>query len=396
MLRPKYHFTPEKGWMNDPNGLVFFRGEFHLFYQHDPESLVWDTMHWGHAKSKDLRTWEHLPIALYPDEQGVIYSGSAWVDHDNITGWGTPDEPSLLLFYTSHTMDTKREMQCLAYTTDGEHFHKYEKNPIIPGQDHTPARDPQVFRNNILGGFSLCLTREKCVEFYHSTDFVSWEKTGEFTLPEYALHGMIECPCMFDAGSVSSDPSSDASHKFVLMLSMDVPDTEFPKFPKNGDGSFTAIPHSRVMQYFVGTFDGQSFSVDENQQEVLLVDYGPDFYAGTIFANVEDTILMAWLGDFSEAPRNTPTEKEGFRGIQCYPRKLTLVHTEKGYRLHHEFFPPLTKESDDGDISNHSVVPAMHYEKTEAGERFIDGCVSETISTDGRIAKTQYTTGVFT
>ena len=362
-LRPKIHFTPEKGWMNDPNGLVFYQGKYHLFYQHDPHSLVWDTMHWGHAVSDDLMQWEHLPIALFPDEIGVIYSGSCFVDTDNVTGWGSDGKPALLAFYTSHKMDTSRECQCLAYSTDGVSFHKYEGNPIIPGKDHTPARDPQVFRNTILGGYSMVLTREKCVEFYRSSDFISWAKTGEFRLPDYALHGMIECPCMFCTDG-----------KYVLMLSMDVPESEYEKFPEE------AVPHARVMQYFTGSFDGMCFAADPSQKEVLLVDYGPDFYAGTIFSNVKETILIAWLGDFSDGARNTPTENEGFRGIQCFPRKLTIVQTENGERLHHEFFPFRKEDLPDGVILNSSSEEIQ----------LIDNCVAESISNSGIISRSSY------
>ncbi len=367
--RPNLHFTPEKGWMNDPNGPVFYKGEYHLFFQHDPDSLVWDTMHWGHARSKDLVHWEHLPIALCPDEQGVIYSGCAFVDEENITGWGTKEDPALLLFYTSHNMETRREMQCLAYTTDCVHFTKYEGNPILPGRDYTPARDPQVFRNRILGGFSMVITREKEVEFYHSNDFVDWEKTGAFLLPEYALSGMIECPCIFET------LDENGASKTVLMLSMDVPETEFGKFPEQ------AVAHARCMQYFVGRFDGRAFAVDKEQKEVLLVDYGPDFYAGTIFANVKDTILIAWLGDFSEGARNTPMEQEGFRGIQSYPRKLTLQKTETGYRLHHEFYPdPAAFE---GELS---------YIRSETEEKIADGCVTEILGEKGILPVTRILT----
>ena len=362
-LRPKIHFTPEKGWMNDPNGLVFYQGKYHLFYQHDPHSLVWDTMHWGHAVSDDLIHWEHLPIALYPDDIGVIYSGSCFVDTDNVTGWGSDGKPALLAFYTSHKMDTSRECQCLAYSTDGVSFQKYEGNPIIPGKDHTPARDPQVFRNTILGGYSMVLTREKCVEFYRSSDFISWSKTGEFRLPDYALHGMIECPCMFCTDG-----------KYVLMLSMDVPESEYEKFPEE------AVPHARVMQYFTGSFDGSCFFADPSQKEVLLVDYGPDFYAGTIFSNVKDTIFLAWLGDFSDGARNTPTETEGFRGIQCFPRKLTIVQTENGERLHHEFFPFRKEDLPDGVILNSSSEEIQ----------LIDNCVAESISNSGIISRSSY------
>ena len=166
--------------MNDPNGPVFYKGEYHLFFQHNPYGTHWDNMHWGHAKSKDLVHWEELPIALFPDDDGMIFSGSALVDKGNITGFGSTENPPLLLFYTSHDAKTKREMQCLAYTLDCIHFYKYEKNPLIPGLEQTPARDPQVFVNDILGGFSLCLPVENKVEFYHSDNLFDWEKTGEF------------------------------------------------------------------------------------------------------------------------------------------------------------------------------------------------------------------------
>lgn len=359
-LRPEVHFSPDKGWMNDPNGPVFYKGEYHIFFQHDPDSLVWDRMHWGHAVSKDLKHWKQLPIALFPDEQGVIYSGSAFVDKDNITGWGEKDSPALLVFYTSHNDLTKREMQCIAYTTDGVHFTKYDRNPVIAGKDHTPARDPYVFENRILGGYSLCLTVESAVEFYHSTDLINWSKTGEYVLPACALQGMIECPCIF------------FDKKDVLIVSMDIPESEFYKLPKG------AIPHNRLMQYFTGAFDGNTFAVDERQQEVLLVDDGPDLYAGTIFANVKDTIFIAWLGNFSDNAVNTKTEDEGFKGILSYPRRLTLKETPEGYRLKHEFFPAPQDED------------KVTYNKSEAEEMLIDGCVFEKITHYGAHIMTSY------
>ena len=358
--RPRVHFSPQKGWMNDPNAPVFYRGEYHLFFQHDPDSLTWNRMHWGHAVSKDLMHWQQLPIALYPDEQGVIYSGSAFVDNENITGWGDEASPALVLFYTSHDEQTKREMQCIAYTRDGIHFTKYENNPVIDGKDHVPARDPYVFKNRIIGGYSLCLTVESAVEFYHSTDLINWSRTGEFVLPQYVLQGMIECPCMF---------SDDAD---VLMMSMDIADDEFDKLPR------ATSAHNRLMQYFVGSFDGRTFCADRGQHEVLLVDHGPDFYAGTLFSNTRDTILIAWLGNFSAQAVNTPTEKEGFKGILSYPRRLTLKLTPDGYRLYQEFYP--TPEDH----------PGVSYDKNEDEEILIDGCVSERISAGGSYALTSY------
>ena len=211
----------------------------------------------------------------------------------------------------------------------------------------------------------MVLTREKCVEFYRSSDFISWAKTGEFRLPDYALHGMIECPCMFCTDG-----------KYVLMLSMDVPESEYGKFPEE------AVPHARVMQYFTGSFDGSCFFADPSQKEVLLVDYGPDFYAGTIFSNVKETILIAWLGDFSDGARNTPTENEGFRGIQCFPRKLTLVHTENGDRLKHEFFS-LRKEN---------LPEGVLFSEDDGIISLQDGCVIEKICNDGLFPVTSYIT----
>ena len=362
-LRPKVHFTPPKGWMNDPNGPVFYKGKYHLFYQHDPDSLVWNIMHWGHAVSDDLVSWEHLPIALYPDELGVIYSGCGFVDTQNASGLGSEEDPALLLFYTSHDMETKKEQQCLAWTRDGMTFQKYAGNPIISGAEHTPARDPQVFRNTILGGYTLIITREDRVEFYASSDLLHWEKSGEFFLPKYALSGMIECPCMFQA---------EVEDIYVLILSMDVPECEFSKFPKD------SVPHARVMQYFVGTFDGKKFIVEEDQKEVKLVDHGPDFYAGTIFSNVSETILISWLGDFSEGTRTAPTEREGFRGIQCYPRKLTLRKTEDGWRLRQVLFPKPDEASSD-----------YIFRKNGDEEILQDGCVREVIRRDGLWTSTE-------
>ena len=338
IMRPKLHFTPPKGWMNDPNGLVFYKDKYHLFYQHNPYSCEWDSMHWGHAVSDDLISWEHLQPALTPDENGDIFSGSCFVDRKNVSGFGIIESPALLAFYTSHHPGTKREEQCVAISNDGINFKKYEMNPIIPGKDNTPARDPFVFENNVIGGYSLCITTEAAILFYHSTDLLHWEESGRYTLPAGAFRGMIECPVLFRA-----------DEKYVLMMSMDIPETEFGKFPKD------VVPHSRLMQYLVGEFDGNQFVETENSSLPLLVDEGCDFYAGTIFNNTDDTILMAWLGN-SEKMMSIPTEKEGFRGVLSFPRKLSLVKTEKGYRLKHKFYTDLCEEAGSSDTIEDSFV----------------------------------------
>ena len=402
-VRPAIHFSPQKGWMNDPNGPVYFNGEYHIFFQHNPNDVCWDSMHWGHARSRDLMHWEELPIALYPDEQGMIFSGCSFVDEENITGFGSIDAPPVLLFYTSHDEKTKREMQCMAYTTDMEHFYKYEGNPVIGGREgmpvrdavisgrkSTPARDPQVFKNKILGGYSLCLTVEKAVEFYHSDNLINWEKTGEFVLPGYAVQGMIECPCMFDCTGMSDRSGKSEDKMYVLMMSMDIPESEFSKLPAE------AVPHNRIMQYFTGTFDGNTFIADEEQDKTLLVDYGPDFYAGTIFSNTKDIILIAWLGDFSQEAKEAQTVKEGFKGILSFPRKLQLKKTNAGYRLCHSFIEGVRDE----DIVSYRKIQGekrINEEKSiiseeidPSEESIIDGCVKEVLKDGGFMAFTSY------
>ena len=381
-VRPAIHFSPQKGWMNDPNGPVYFNGEYHIFFQHNPNDVCWDSMHWGHARSKDLMHWEELPIALYPDEQGMIFSGCSFVDEENITGFGSSDALPVLLFYTSHDEKNKREMQCMAYTTDMEHFYKYAGNPVIGGREGTPARDPQVFKNKILGGYSLCLTVERAVEFYHSDNLINWEKTGEFVLPGYAVQGMIECPCMFECSGMSEDKM------YVLMMSMDIPESEFLKLPAE------AVPHNRIMQYFTGTFDGNTFIADKEQDKTLLVDYGPDFYAGTIFSNTKDIILIAWLGDFSPAAKKSETEKEGFKGILSFPRKLQLKKTNAGYRLCHSFIEGVKNEESvsyeriTGEENITGDKNAIAEETVIVEESITDGCVKEVIKEGGFTAFT--------
>ena len=353
-VRPRFHFTPKKGWMNDPNGLVFYQGKYHLFYQHNPYSCEWDSMHWGHAVSEDLLFWEHLPIALAPDEYGDIFSGSCIVDTECISPFGTKGKPALLAFYTSHHPVTLREEQCLAVSTDGVNFEKYKGNPIIPGLPFAPARDPYVFKNPVLGGCTMCLTTEDRICFFHSADLIHWEKSSEFTLPPFAIQGMIECPCMIHFPGTED--------KWVLMMSMVIAEQEYVKFPEN------VGKHPRFMQYLVGDFDGKVFTPCQDNKKPLFVDEGEDFYAGSIFSNLPEPVMMAWLGD-SENSRRIPMEKEGFRGIMSYPRKLSLVKREGQYQLKHSFFP----------------IPA------DNSLSIRDRCVSETISEDGLHAKTLLT-----
>ena len=182
--RPEIHFTARKGWINDPNGLVYYKGRYHLFSQHYPDDTHWGPMHWLHAVSDDLLHWEELGIALAPDDLGFIFSGSAVVDTDNTSGFGTEDNPPLVAIFTHHWNEPGNpanchEQQSIAWSTDGVTFHKYEGNPVIPS-DMADFRDPKVFKNP-KGGWGMVLAAGDRVMFYASQNLKEWEKTGEYT-----------------------------------------------------------------------------------------------------------------------------------------------------------------------------------------------------------------------
>lgn len=167
MARPKYHFTAKRGWLNDPNGLVFLNGEYHLYFQHNPGGLVWGDMHWGHAVSRDLLHWEELPVALYPKENDFCFSGSAIVDHENLCGFQTGSSPALLAFYTS----TGRG-ECLVYSNDnGRTFQEYEGNPVVK---HS-GRDPKVIYHEETRSWIMAVYDEvNYIAFYASRDLKHW------------------------------------------------------------------------------------------------------------------------------------------------------------------------------------------------------------------------------
>ena len=170
-FRPNIHFTAPKNWINDPNGMVYFNGEYHLFYQHYPEATNWGPMHWGHAVTRDLIHWEHKPIALYPDELGFIFSGSAIIDKENVSGFGVNGKPPIVAVFTNHGLEDGKEVQSIAYSTDYEHFEKYYGNPVIVNEEKNDFRDPKVFYNPIKKGFSLVVAAGEEVEFYFSKRF---------------------------------------------------------------------------------------------------------------------------------------------------------------------------------------------------------------------------------
>lgn len=347
-----YHFTPEKGWCNDPNGTIYVDGKYHLFYQHYPDDTVWGPMHWGHAVSDNLMDWEHKTIALEPDELGYIFSGSC-IYAESFMG-----QAALVAFYTAHNPDTGEQQQCLAYSFDFEHFKKYEGNPIIANSkaaaDYMPDfRDPKVFRNPLKGGYTMALAAGTIIKFYHSRDLIKWDYTGEFDPSVKGFGGICECPDCFAielTKSVMANKTGDDTNEnyWILSLSSILPEEKIGNDLKDGQ-----YPYNRVMQYFVGQFDGNTFirteelqdkraeiigkmfGADVSEKTPLIMDYGLDNYAMVTFTDVPEKspVMIGW-GECWEYVNNTPLNLDNAsRGKMTLPRTLQLVETPKGRRL---------------------------------------------------------------
>lgn len=303
-FRPELHFTPEAGWINDPNGLVFAQGRYHLFAQYYPEPY-WGPMHWCHAVSADLVHWEHLPTALAPDGLGAVFSGSAVWDQANTAGFCRDGQGAMVAMYTSHLEgpDGPREQQSIAYSTDGVHFTPYGGNPVIPSS-RRDFRDPKVFPNPVKGGWSAVLAAGDHVEFYHSRDMKAWEKTGEFGPAGNFSPGVWECPDLFPL-------PLGGQEVWVLLLSM---------------GGNEANHGSRT-QYFTGRFDGDAFRCDGRFTQPEFIDAGFDNYAGVTYYGASQRLLMGWASNWTYA-HNLPTGP--YRGQMTLPRAVSLTNTPKG------------------------------------------------------------------
>lgn len=317
--RPQIHFTPASGWMNDPNGMFVLDGEYHLFYQHYPDTTVWGPMHWGHAVSRDLVHWERLPIALYPDSLGYIFSGSAVVDVNNTSGFGTADSPPVVAIFTYHDPVGEKagkndfQSQGIAYSTDkGRSWKKYEDNPVLKSPHIRDFRDPKVSWIEESKQWVMTLAVKDHIEFYGSPDLKKWKKLSEFGKNDGDHGGVWECPDLFKLNDDSG------KSKYVLLVSIN------PGAPNGGSGT----------QYFVGNFDGKRFVSDTPGKNVGWIDYGTDDYAGVTFANVPATdgrrIFVGWMSNWRYAEK-VPTE--AWRSATTIPRVLSLANSGKGYLL---------------------------------------------------------------
>ncbi|MFN8354228.1 MAG: glycoside hydrolase family 32 protein [Spirosomataceae bacterium] len=317
--RPQFHFSPAKGWMNDPNGLVYYEGEYHLFYQHYPDSTVWGPMHWGHAVSTDLVHWQHLPIALYPDSLGYIFSGSAVVDSTNTSGFGKNGIMPLVSIFTIHNMEWEkagrkdRESQGIAYSLDkGRTWTKYAGNPVLKNKGDVDFRDPKVFWYAPTKRWIMPLAVGEHLEIFASPDLKNWEKTGEFGQNEGAHGGVWECPDLFPL------KTKEGVEKWILIQNM-------------GRG---AVNGGSGTQYFVGTFDGKTFKNDNPSNQVLWLDYGADNYAGVTWFGAPNNrrLFIGWMSNWDDYANTVPTST--WRSALTVPRELSLVGTPEGLRLH--------------------------------------------------------------
>lgn len=304
--RPQIHFTPEEHWINDPNGMVFYKGIYHLFFQYHPYSSVWGPMHWGHTTSSDMIHWKRQPVALYPDSLGTIFSGSAVVDKNNSTGFGRNGHPPLVAMFTHHNEDSAKagrndfQNQSIAYSLDeGKTWTKYSGNPVIKNPGMKDFRDPKVIWYEPQKKWIVSIATKDFIAFYSSPDLKNWTRESEFGEGRGAHGGGWECPDLFPL-------DDNGKQRWVLIVNLN------PGAPNGGSGT----------QYFVGDFDGKMFSSEQTATHWL--DYGPDNYAGVTFSNTgKRKILIGWMSNWLYA-NQVPTEK--FRNAMTLPRELKIKH----------------------------------------------------------------------
>ncbi|MDX9920455.1 MAG: GH32 C-terminal domain-containing protein [Paludibacter sp.] len=299
--RPQFHFSPEYGWMNDPNGMVYLDGEYHLFYQYNPYGSMWGNMHWGHAVSTDLNSWTYLPTAIAPDSLGAIFSGSAVIDVNNTAGFG---KNAMVAIYTSAG---RVQSQSIAYSTDkGRTFTKYEGNPVIPNPGIPDFRDPKVFWHNESNQWIMSLATKQTITFYGSANLKSWTRLSEFGDGIGSHGGVWECPDLVPL-------DYNGKTKWVLVVSIN------PGGPNGGSAT----------QYFIGDFDGKTFRADALPYP-LWMDYGRDNYAGVTWSNIPENdgrkIFMGWMSNWDYA-NNVPTKN--FRSAMTVARELKMANNGK-------------------------------------------------------------------
>ncbi len=334
-FRPNFHFTPKKNWMNDPNGMFYMNGTYHLYFQYYPEDNIWGPMHWGHATSEDMITWEEQPIALFPDEKGYIFSGSAVVDEKNTSGFGEEGKTPVVAIFTYHEPEAAEEgkkdyqSQAIAYSLDeGQTWTKYEGNPVIPNPGIENFRDPKVIWDDINKQWLMALATTEKALFYTSQNLKDWKKLSEFGEKTGAHDGVWECPDIFPMQVEGSD-----EQKWVLIQSLN------PGGYNGGSGT----------QYFVGDFDGKNFVPAKGMEALeekhpFWIDFGRDNYAGVTWSNIPDEdgrkLFLGWMSNWLYA-QEVPTTT--WRSAMTIARELKLIKEDGKYLVTSEPVEELKK-----------------------------------------------------
>ncbi len=316
--RPQYHFSPRENWTNDPNGLVYFEGEYHLFFQYNPVGDQWGHMTWSHAVSRDLVHWEQLPPAI-PEENGtMIFTGSTVVDENNTSGFCTNHKPCLVAIYTGHTPEhsgrAPLQTQNLAFSNDrGRTWTKYSGNPVLD-LHMSDFRDPKVFwsRQTSRWVMVVSLPNDHKVRIYGSADLKHWSALSDFG-PAGATGGQWECPELFE---LPLEGRRDET-RWVLKIGLN------PGALQGGSGE----------QYFLGRFDGTRFINDNPVSQTMWTDYGKDCYCSLTFNHLprgHPTVMIGWMNNWQYA-KDLPTSP--WRGQMTFPRSLGLRQTPAGLRL---------------------------------------------------------------
>ena len=353
--RPQYHFSPREHWTNDPNGLVYFEGEYHLFFQYNPFGDEWGHMSWGHAVSRDLLHWQELPVAL-PEENGVmIFTGSTVVDEHNASGFCAQGKPCLIAVYTGHTPETKTkpalQTQNLAYSNDrGRTWTKYSANPVL-NLNMSDFRDPKVFWSSQAKHWvmAVSLPNDHKVRLYGSLDLKRWDTISEFG-PAGATGGQWECPELFEL------PVEDhaGETRWVMKVGLN------PGGRLGGSGE----------QYFVGRFDGTRFTNDNPSSLTLWTDYGKDCYCALTFNGLprgQKPVMIGWMDNWQYAAK-LPTSP--WRGQMTFPRELSLRKTPAGIRLYQQPIEQIDQLAGSGDDSppTHSFILAFSLDTNKGRE----------------------------
>lgn len=330
--RPSYHFTPLYGWMNDPNGMVYKDGEYHLYFQYNPYGSKWGNMHWGHAVSKDLVHWEHLDPAIARDPVGHIFSGSSVVDKKNTAGFG---KDAIIAIYTNNSVNHD-EVQCIAYSNDnGRTFTKYEGNPVLtPFDGLKDFRDPKVFWYEKGKCWYMIVSADKETRFYKSKNLKKWTYVSAFG------KGMGQQPCQYECPDFFQLPVNGDKKKMKWVMTMNInPGCWF-------GGSAT--------EYFVGDFDGKKFTCPD-AHDVKWLDWGKDHYATVTFSNTGDRVLgITWMSNWQYA-NLTPFKQN--RGANGLPRELKLYEKNGKYYISEDVAPEVyALRKDTKNVADASVV----------------------------------------